>query len=207
MKLKKIFEYGQSKNFTRRVNILAKTIVGVLPSKNSLTLLDVGCGDGLIDKLVMNSHPAVKITGCDVFVRAETHIPVHEFNGTVLPFPDNSFDYVMFIDVLHHTEDIPQLLLEAARVSTRGILIKDHLSDRIFAYPTLRFMDVIGNERHNVVLPYNYLKKSEWLNLFQTHKLRTVFWDTKISLYPWWASWLFGRGLHFFTVLEAEMRL
>lgn len=204
MVLRKIFEYGQSKNFDRRVNVLAKTIVSALPLERRLNVLDIGCGDGLIDKLVMQSRPAVKITGCDVFVRAETHIPVLEFDGRVLPFPDNSFDYVMFIDVLHHTYDIQQLLQEAARVSKKGVLIKDHIADRLFAYPTLRLMDVVGNERHSVLSPHNYLKRSEWLDLFRNNKLRTAFWETKIALYPWWAYWLFGYRLHFFAVLEVD---
>ena len=50
------------------------------------------------------------ITGIDVLVRDHTHIPVVKFDGTSIPFPDRSFDTLVFVDVLHHTND-PVLLL------------------------------------------------------------------------------------------------
>ena len=70
--------------------------------------------------------------------------------------PDASFDVVMFVDVLHHTDD-PLLLLQEAQRVGKIILVKDHFRKGFLAGPTLRFMDWVGNAHHGVVLPYNDL--------------------------------------------------
>ena len=65
------------------------------------------------------------ITGIDVLVRDHAHIPVVKFDVTSIPFPDRSFDTLVFVDVLHHTNDPVLLLREAARVARNTIVIKD----------------------------------------------------------------------------------
>jgi len=67
----------------------------------------------------------VVITGIDVLVRDHAHGPVVKFDGTSIPFPDRSFDTLVFVDVLHHTNDPVLLLREAARVARNTIVIKD----------------------------------------------------------------------------------
>jgi SAM-dependent methyltransferase len=100
-------------------------------------------------------------------VRERSHIPVAPFDGQVIPYGDASFDGVMFVDVLHHTQDQIILLREAARVARKVIVIKDHSLNGLFAGPTLRLMDKIGNARHGVALPYNYWPRQKWLNTFE----------------------------------------
>src|SRR5690349_13901632 len=79
----------------------------------------------------------------------------------------NTVDVVSFVDVLHQTSDARILLREAARVSRRYIVIKDHLREGPFAKATLQAMDWIGNYGHDVVLPYNYLSEQEWHEHFR----------------------------------------
>src|SRR5687768_12448825 len=98
--------------FGRRVQVLADAMAEVLPA-GPQRVLDVGCGDGSIARAVMDRRPDVEIEGIDVLVRPETHIPVTEFDGTRIPHGDRSFDAVMFVDVLHHTDDATVLLREA----------------------------------------------------------------------------------------------
>jgi ubiquinone/menaquinone biosynthesis C-methylase UbiE len=69
----------------------------------------------------------------DVLVRPGTAISVRAYDGVTLPEADASYDVVMMIDVLHHTDDPTLLLREAGRVSKQGILIKDHFRDGLFA--------------------------------------------------------------------------
>ena len=138
---------------SRRVRVLAGHLASLLP-KNA-KVLDVGCGDGAIDRLILNKRPDVSIEGVDVFVRPQTQIQVRAFDGVSLPFPASSFDAVMFVDVLHHTLDPRVLLREAGRVANT-ILMKDHFRDGFLAGPTLRLMDWVGNAHHGVPLPYNY---------------------------------------------------
>jgi SAM-dependent methyltransferase len=186
--------------FGRRVRKLAEHLAAVLPE--NAQVLDVGCGDGNVAWLIMQRRPDVSIKGLDVLVRPMTHIPVEKFDGKSLPSPDASYDAVMFVDVLHHTEDPMVLLREADRVARKAVVLKDHTCDGLLARPTLRFMDHVGNARHGVVLPYNYWSKERWLAAFGELKWKIVAWQAKLGLYPWPASWIFGRSLHFVARLE-----
>ena len=137
-------------------------------------------------------------------VRPKTRIQVTEFDGRTIPFADASFDVVLFVDVLHHTE-VPEVLLrEAKRIATRGILLKDHLKDGFLAGPTLRFMDWVGNSPHGVVLPYNYWTMAQWQQAFKALGLNVNAWESRIGLYPWPADYLFGRSLHFIAMSSPQ---
>src|SRR5262249_21303406 len=136
-----------------------------------------------------------------VLVRPTTHIPVKPFAGTNIPHPDASFDAVMFVDVLHHTDDPNVLLREAKRVG-RTIVLKDHFRDGVLANETLRFMDWVGNAHHGVVLPYNYWPRATWDAAFRALAMKPVDLRVELGLYPFPASLIFERGLHFVTRLE-----
>jgi SAM-dependent methyltransferase len=185
---------------SRRVRVLAAHLAGLLPAEAEV--LDVGCGDGQIARLVMEQKPGLRLSGVDVVPRATPALPIAMFDGRTLPCPDGSKDAVMFVDVLHHTEDPMVLLREAARVSRRWVLIKDHHRDGLLAGPTLRFMDWVGNARFGVPLPYNYWPRRRWDEAFATLGLTPEKTITSLGLYPAWADWVFGRGLHFVTLLR-----
>jgi SAM-dependent methyltransferase len=185
--------------FKRRVRVLSTHLAELLPQNASV--LDVGCGDGLIAKLIMERRPDVRIEGIDVLVRPQTHVPVMAFDGTRIPHGDGSFDVVMFVDVLHHTDDPMVLLREARRVARQALVLKDHCKDGLLAGPTLRFMDWVGNARHGVVLPYNYWPKARWDAGFAELGLATEEYRSRIGLYPFPASLLFERSLHFIARL------
>jgi len=112
----------------------------------------------------------------------------------------------MFVDVLHHTNDPVRLLREAKRVG-KSIVIKDHIRQGRAAGATLRFMDWVGNARHNVALPYNYWSPAQWASAFKTVGLRVVEMRSSLGLYPAPASWIFERDLHFVGRLEPIARL
>src|SRR5690348_7110743 len=88
--------------FGRRTRVLASRLADILSSGS---VLDVGCGDGTIDVLITETRPDVEIIGVDVLARPSAQIHVRPFDGRQLPFSDRSFNTVMFVDVLHHTED------------------------------------------------------------------------------------------------------
>lgn len=186
--------------FDRRVRVLSRHLLEYLP--NQARVLDVGCGNGLIDKVIMDINPNLDIEGIDVLTRERAHIPMSVFNGCSIPHTDKSFDVVLFIDVLHHTENPIGLLAEAARVSRHGIIIKDHVTDGLFATPFLRFMDWVGNAPHRVALPYNYWSQQQWEEAFARLDLRRARRKTKLNLYPIPFSWLFDRSLHFIVELK-----
>jgi SAM-dependent methyltransferase len=186
--------------FGRRVRVLARHLAELLPREASV--LDVGCGDGTVASQLLQSRPDLRVEGIDVLVRPETHIPVRAFDGRTIPHGDRSFDVVMFVDVLHHTDDPTLLLREAVRVARRGLVIKDHHREGPLGGLLLRAMDWVGNARHGVVLPYNYWPARRWAESFAALGLRPAESRNRLGLYPPPADWIFGRGLHFVALLE-----
>jgi SAM-dependent methyltransferase len=181
--------------FGRRIEVLADALAELIPA--DARVLDIGCGSGTLAKAIMARRSDVTIEGIDVLVRPGTDIPVREFDGHTIPWPDDHFDIALFVDVLHHTEAPARLLAEAKRVSKRGIVLKDHLREGLFAESTLRFMDWVGNAQHGVALPYNYLSDREWRDIWTGLDLNVERIEEKVDLYPAPFSWLFGRRLHF----------
>ncbi len=188
----------------RRVRVLSEQLAELIPQ--GARVIDIGCGDGLLAHLIKQKRPDIRIRGVDLLVRNQTHIPVEAFDGRLIPYADASFDVVTFVDVLHHTEDPMALLREAVRVSSKAIVIKDHICNGLLAGPTLRFMDWVGNAHHGVTLPYNYWPQWKWLEAFDTLGLTIEFWKKDLSLYPWPAGWVFGRSLHFAARLNLEAK-
>jgi SAM-dependent methyltransferase len=184
----------------RRISILSDWCSKLIPSNSRV--LDVGCGDGQLARLITCKRPDISIQGIDVHLRNGAAIPVEVFDGKSIPYGRDSFDVVMFVDVLHHTREPISLLREAIRTAHKTILIKDHLVKGPFAYPTLRFMDWVGNVRHGVALPYNYWTPAKWHRVFTKLGFNIISWDANLNLYPLPADLIFGRGLHFITKLE-----
>src|ERR1039458_1438910 len=129
--------------FNRRVETLAGWFAQLAPP--SARVLDVGCGDGLISAVLLSRRPDLSLRGIDVLPRSRTHIPVEMFDGSRIPFDDQSFDAVLFSDVLHHTPHPAALLREARRVAAHCVLIKDHNRNGLAAGARLRFMDWVGS--------------------------------------------------------------
>ena len=60
-------------------------------------------------------------------------------------------------------------------------MIKDHTLNGLFAGPTLRLMDKIGNARHGVALPYNYWPRQKWLNTLENAGMESWCVDVKVG--------------------------
>jgi SAM-dependent methyltransferase len=183
----------------RRISILSDRFSKLIPPNSRV--LDVGCGDGRLARLIADKRPDLSIQGIDVRLRNDAAIPAEAFDGESIPYGQGSFDIVMFVDVLHHTREPMILLREAVRTTRQAILIKDHLVKGTFAYSTLRFMDWVGNARHGVALPYNYWTPAEWHRAFDALGLSLNYWQRNLKLYPFPAHLIFGRSLHFIAEL------
>jgi SAM-dependent methyltransferase len=186
--------------FQRRTRVLSEMLAAQLP--RNATVLDAGCGDGTVASLIAQLRPDVSMRGVEFLVRPGCKIECTAFDGNTLPFPDSSFDVCMFVDVLHHTQDVTVLLREAVRVSRSFVLIKDHLDENSLDHATLRFMDWVGNRPHGVTLTYNYQSRRQWESHFASCGLVESSWTRKVPLYPAPFGLLAGRELHFVALLK-----
>jgi SAM-dependent methyltransferase len=189
----------ESKVHGSRVESLRGHLLGLLPHQG--TVLDVGCGDGLLSSLLASDLPNTQFRGMDVLVREDTKIQVAPFDGVTIPLENKSVDTVMMIDVLHHTENPSVLMREATRVARKTIVLKDHTKTGFLAGATLRFMDWVGNAKHGVALPYNYLTRRQWDQLFDETGVAVDQWIGRPRLYGRPGDWLFGRRLQFLARL------
>lgn len=94
---------------------------------DSGTVLDLGCGDGLLLSLLKDK--GVKGKGLDIsengIEKAKTKgldVSIYDFSNR-LPFDDNTFDTVIMLDLLEHLYNPEFLLSEARRVSKKNIIV------------------------------------------------------------------------------------
>ncbi len=192
----------------RRRNVIRDAVVGILPEPGRYrSWLDIGTAD---QKLFEVIHQAF-----DNFSDAQT-LDIHPvgqpifrhtvYDGRTIPFPDNSFDIVSFIDVLHHTDNIEELLAEAKRVSRKFILIKDHKYQNRVQKGTLEIQDWFGRfglGEANFPLPYNFLTSPQWQEIFLHLRLRVISFQGAIDYrHPFPFNKLYSAKLHFICLLE-----
>ncbi|EME69320.1 methylase [Paramagnetospirillum caucaseum] len=185
---------------TRRAEVLAARIAALLPQGASV--LDVGCGNGLVESLMLRRRPDLSAQGVDIRIRPECLIPAREYDGKTIPLADDSVDYAMIIDVLHHTDDPEVLMREACRVARKGLVIKDHLIHGLFAESTLKLMDWAGNAPYGTVLTYNFWAEEQWRAAWLRLGLRVTDWQGALGIYGWPLTLMCDRSLHFLARLD-----
>lgn len=185
-----------------RSETLGRHLAEMLPP--AARVLDVGCGDGLVDRCILRRRPDICLEAIDAFPRDEARIPVRSFDGTNIPDGDGTFDVVMFVDVLHHAQNLAALLREGVRVASKSVLIKDHYADGFGARAILSLMDLVGNAGRSFAWSGSYKSQQEWQEIFRELNLSTVEHRAQLGLYPAPADWIFGRAYHFIARLDLK---
>lgn len=188
----------------RRTDVLAQQIAALVPPDASV--LDVGSGDGLIARKVLDRRPDLRLRAVEVLVRPDQHVPVEQFDGRSLPFPESSFDAVTLVDVLHHADDAVALLGEASRVSRGIVVVKDVMAEGALSTQTLHLMERLANAAHGISIPDTFWTREEWDAAFARLGLTVELWQGHLGLYPFPASLVFERRFHFVARLNGALR-
>ena len=188
--------------YNRRVYMLSRHLASAIPGRG--TVLDIGAGDGQIAMALMRLRPDLRIEGVDTIVRPRTLIPVTHYDGPRLPFADKSVDYAVIVDRLFRATDPAAMLIDAARVARRGVVIKDFMREGALAEPTLALMTRFGNRGGDVHGPARFLSRREWQGEFFKSRLEVESMIERLDLYLPPASLLFDRKLHFVAYLTPK---
>lgn len=151
---------------------LAKVVADLCPDDSYI--LDYGCDDGSTAKMIMKFNPSLKIVGIDIQNNRPAQIPKKKYDGKRIPYPDNTFDIVISLDVLHHTRDIPQHIQEMKRVTKKYLIIKDHVTYGLFSKLLISFTDYISNVPYSIKCTFNFPFTKEWHRMFQEQNLTII---------------------------------
>ena len=194
--------------YESRLRVLSTAIVSYLQEGDDV--LDIGCGFGALGRALMDHSDCprdVKVRGAERVKRGGEAIEVEEYDGIKLPYDDNAMDVTILADVLHHDEQPDRLLAEAARVSRRLVIIKDHKIDGLLAQQRISLMDWAANSPYGVPCLYRYPTLTGWHEQQDRLGLNRVDEHTHMSLYPNPYRWLFTPRLQYLAVLQVPDRL
>jgi ubiquinone/menaquinone biosynthesis C-methylase UbiE len=131
-------------------------------------MLEIGCGNGIGTQLILEFFKPAEFIATEYDERLveiariknkDSKVSVEAGNAADLRFPDNEFDAVLGLSVIHHIPNWKDCVNELHRViKPNGLLIIKELSIETFETPFGRIA------RHFVSHPYEtMLKKNEFL--------------------------------------------
>lgn len=126
-------KYGSENPVVRRLMAsFERTLDELMEQAEPSSLLDVGCGEGVLVHRWAQSLPQTRIVGIDLVEEsiqagwAERQAPNLEYRtmpAENLPFADNEFGLATAIEVLEHVPDPEHTLTEMARCAERHLLV------------------------------------------------------------------------------------
>jgi len=94
--------------------------------ESQATVLDVACGTGEFERLLLDKNPTQKITGIDISEKmlsvaqekfvAYPNVEFHQASVNLLPFESHSFDVVVCANAFHYFDQPQVALAEIKRV-------------------------------------------------------------------------------------------
>jgi len=141
------------------------------PHLNGGKVLSIGCGEGRMERTLQNKT-GIEIEGVEVTRYKNAYIPVKLYDGKRIPIKNKAFDSTIFVYVLHHSNNMEELLSEAVRVTKQNIYILDHVYDDIVSKSLLKAYDYAANFFYGMPMPFSFLKLREWSQLFRKLNLR-----------------------------------
>jgi ubiquinone/menaquinone biosynthesis C-methylase UbiE len=126
-------KYGSTNPLVRRLmGGFERTLDELMASAEPRSLLDVGCGEGVLVHRWALRMPQARVVGIDLeeesiqagwSQRQAPNLEYRRMGAETLPFEANEFDLATAIEVLEHVPDPEHTLAEMARCAGRHLLV------------------------------------------------------------------------------------
>jgi SAM-dependent methyltransferase len=154
------------------------------------TLLDVGCGNGLVSEMSQSYFDGIQMLDVVNYLSPDCALRFLESeDGKPLPI-DQAFDTVFLLTVLHHSSNPLQLLKESWKATAKRLIIIEsvfgvHTQPSAGVYHLASFqqsdqlafavlVDWLYNRvlHDNIPVPYNFTTPDRWLEVFSECGMR-----------------------------------
>lgn len=179
---------------------LAKTLsflTAWAPIASTSTVLDVGCGTGELERLLLSKQPTQSIVGIDLAEKMlaiahqkcvnSPHVLFQKASVSALPFADRSFDVVVSASAFHYFDDPIAALLEMKRVlKPDGDLIildwcKDDLLCRLYDF-VLKQFDPAYRQCYTQAEFHRFLQTTGFTIHRATRRRVSLAWDVMAAM-------------------------
>jgi len=171
-----------------RAEKIIRLFEGQIPAASRI--LDLGGGWGFYaEPLKKRGHESLVL---DVVKPGYQKVPVVLYEGSRIPFPDQSFDVTILVTMLHHVPDPEALFKEVRRVTRRKVVVVEdlyhHAAGRLWTICRDRLLNVEFMSH-----PHQFRKDDRWRKFFSAAGFEVCSFK---SFYAWLAGFRILNGVY-----------
>jgi 2-polyprenyl-3-methyl-5-hydroxy-6-metoxy-1,4-benzoquinol methylase len=152
------------------------------------TIVDLGCGEGVLLEKLVKKFPNLNIIGIDIMLEnveicQKRLLPARQGNLYDLDIKDGSIDVVILMEVIEHLENAPKAIKEIYRIlKSNGKLIVIFPNDAFFYFArlmTFKFKEAAYNPGHTRQWTHsdiNQLLLENGLKVLSARSIPFFFW-------------------------------
>jgi SAM-dependent methyltransferase len=185
--LKRLFRmHGDFRRIRAAIEQRSEIVAGeIQPFLTGTSLLDIGCGNGLIARACADRFKNVLLLDVVSYVDKDNRLPFLKYSeGRALELP-RPYDTVLLLTVLHHSLDPIFLLRQAWQFTRRRLIVIESVFGNTDAGPANKYalaghsideqlgyavyVDWLYNRvlHDDIPVPYNFTTPDRWLDTFQ----------------------------------------
>jgi ubiquinone/menaquinone biosynthesis C-methylase UbiE len=192
-RLAEIYDQRWSKYLSNTLNALITYLQVSEHLLGTESVLDIACGTGELERLLLNTHVELKIVGVDISEKmldmARLKLPDIEFikaSAIALPFENDSFDVAITVSAFHYFEYPVAALEEIRRIlKPEGkLIVMDWCRDYWFCQAFdlfLKIFDPAHKECYNQKELRSFLTASGFDIVDEKKQKLGVFWGMMIA--------------------------